>query len=266
MRSMGSRGKKVFDTSVMVFPNLFTTGNLFCGFYSIILSLKGNFTGAAYLILAAGVFDLVDGRVARLVKGVSEFGKEYDSLADLVSFGIAPAILAYVSNLMFIPRIGWLTAFLLVACGALRLARFNVIYKSRDPRFFVGLPIPIAAVSIATCFLFIKQIGVDIKDNYIFIAIIPVVSFLMVSGINYKSYKKAQDSVRKDFFANMVIFLLILVLVAVHPDLILFVMVCIYIVHGFILDSYNRIRSMLINKRTRRNIRFKGKDGAAGIS
>ena len=114
-----------------MFPNLFTTGNLFCGFYSIIMSLKGNFSGAAYLILAAGIFDLLDGRVARLVKSVSEFGKEYDSLADLVSFGVAPAMIVYLCNLVFIPRIGWLVAFLMVACGALRLARFNVMSSLR---------------------------------------------------------------------------------------------------------------------------------------
>lgn len=261
MMNKESRRKKVFDTSVIVFPNLFTTGNLFCGFYSIVLSLKGNFTGAAYLILAAGIFDLVDGRVARLVKSVSEFGKEYDSLADLVSFGVAPAIMAYLCNLMFIPRIGWLAAFLMVACGALRLARFNVIYKLRDPRFFVGLPIPIAAATIATCYLFIRETGIDVKDNYIFLSLVPIISFLMVSGVSYKSYKKAQDTVRKDFFANMVIFLLLLVVVAVHPDLMLFVLAIIYIVHGFLLDSYNRIRSMVTNKKMKHAARLKDKDG-----
>ena len=261
MANMGSRRKKVLDTSIIVFPNLFTTGNLFCGFYSIVLSLRGNFTGAAYLILAAGIFDLVDGRVARIVKGVSEFGKEYDSLADLVSFGVAPALMAYLCNLMFIPRIGWLAAFLMVACGALRLARFNVIYKSRDPRFFVGLPIPIAAAAVATCLLFIRETGIDVKDNYIFLSLIPLISFLMVSGVNYKSYKKAQDTVRRDFFANMVIFLLLLVVVAVHPDLVLFILAVIYIVHGLILDFYNRIRSMIVNKKTRRIARFKDKNG-----
>jgi CDP-diacylglycerol--serine O-phosphatidyltransferase len=261
MNKMGPRRKKVLDTSIVVFPNLFTTGNLFCGFYSIIMSLKGNFSGAAYLILAAGIFDLLDGRVARLVKSVSEFGKEYDSLADLVSFGVAPAMIAYLCNLMFIPRIGWLAAFLMVACGALRLARFNVMSSLRDPRFFVGLPIPIAAVTVATCYLFIREIGVDVKDNYIFLALVPIVSFLMVSGVNYKSYKKAQDTVRRDFFANMVIFLLLLVVVAVHPDLMLFLLAIIYIVHGLLLDSYNRVRSMILSKKVKRVTRLKDKDG-----
>jgi len=260
MTNREARRKKVMDTSILVFPNLFTTGNLFCGFYSIICSLKGNFLAAAYLILAAGIFDLVDGRVARLVKGVSEFGKEYDSLADLVSFGVAPALLTYLCNLIFVPRIGWLAAFLLVACGALRLARFNVIQSSKDPRFFVGLPIPIAAATIATGYLFAKEIGLNINSTYLFVILVPVVSFLMVSAVSYKSYKKAQETIRRDFFANMVIFLLLLVVVAVHPDLVLFLLAVIYIVHGLIMELYNRVKTFVLNKKIRAAIRLRTKD------
>ena len=256
MTSREARRKKVLDTSILVFPNLFTTGNLFCGFYSIICSLKGNFLAAAYLILAAGIFDLVDGRVARLVKGVSEFGKEYDSLADLVSFGVAPALLAYLCNLVFVPRIGWLAAFLLVACGALRLARFNVICSEKDPRFFVGLPIPIAAATVATCYLFVREIGIDLKSTYFFIILVPIISFLMVSSVSYKSYKKAQGTVRKDFFANMVIFLLLLVVVAVHPDLVLFLLAVIYIVNGLVMELYNRIKMLVVNKKTKATLKL----------
>jgi len=265
MTNKETRRKKVFDTSILIFPNLFTTGNLFCGFYSIICSLKGNFLAAAYLILAAGIFDLLDGRVARLVKSVSEFGKEYDSLADLVSFGVAPALLAYLCNLVFIPRIGWLAAFLLVACGALRLARFNVIYSSRDPRFFVGLPIPIAAATVATGYLFAKEIGIDLKDSYIFIVLVPIVSFLMVSAVSYKSYKKAQETIRRDFFANMVIFLLLLVVVAVHPDLVLFLLAVVYIINGLVMELYNRVKTFVLNKKMKSSSRLKTKD-SNGIS
>jgi len=265
MTSREARRKKVFDTSILVFPNLFTTGNLFCGFYSIICSLKGNFSAAAYLILAAGIFDLVDGRVARLVKGVSEFGKEYDSLADLVSFGVAPAMLAYLCNLIFIPRIGWLAAFLLVACGALRLARFNVIHSTKDPRFFVGLPIPISAATVATCYLFVKEIGIDLNNTYIFIILVPIVSFLMVSAVSYKSYKKAQETIKRDFFSNMVIFLLLLIVVAVHPDLVLFLLAVIYIVNGIIMELYNRIKAFVLSKKTKSSIRLRTKD-SDGIS
>jgi CDP-diacylglycerol---serine O-phosphatidyltransferase len=261
MTNRESRRKKVFDTSVLVFPNLFTTGNLFCGFYSIICSLRGDFYLAAYFILVAGLFDLVDGRVARLVKSVSEFGKEYDSLADLVSFGVAPALMAYLCNLSFIPRVGWLVSFLFVACGALRLARFNVISELKDPRFFVGLPIPIAAATVATGYLFVKETGIDVRSNYIFVVMVPILSFLMVSAVNYKSYKKAQETVKKVFFTNMIMFLLLLVVVAVHPDLVLFMLAVIYIVYGFLMDVYNRIRLMLTNKKTKFAARLRDKDG-----
>ena len=255
------RRKKVLDTSILIFPNLFTTGNLFCGFYSIICSLNSNYTAAAYFILAAGLFDLVDGRVARLVKSVSEFGKEYDSLADLVSFGVAPALMAYLSNLSFIPRLGWLVAFLFVACGALRLARFNIIYKTRDPLYFVGLPIPIAAATLATCYLFLKEIGIDPSNNYFFVSLLPVVSFLMVSGVNYKSYKKTQDTVKRDFFANMVIFLLLVVIVAVYPDLMLFIFAVVYIVQGLVLDTYNRLKNLFSSKKNKIPAKLKNKTG-----
>ncbi|MEI6080496.1 MAG: CDP-diacylglycerol--serine O-phosphatidyltransferase [bacterium] len=171
------RNKKIKDTSVLVFPNLFTTGNLFCGFYSIINSLRGHYLMAAYFILAATLFDLVDGRVARLIKGVSDFGKEYDSLSDLVSFGVAPAILAYMSYLVDIPRLGWLAAFLYVACGALRLARFNVVYMNKDPQYFMGLPIPVAASTIAASFLFMKELGIDYAGHYWLLGLILLMSF-----------------------------------------------------------------------------------------
>src|ERR1700679_3381236 len=111
---------------IYILPNLFTTGNMFFGFFSMIQSLQGNFTVAAYCIVAAAVFDLLDGRVARMTQATSKFGMEYDSLSDLVSFGVAPAILLYLWALKPFERIGWLASFMFMACGALRLARFNV--------------------------------------------------------------------------------------------------------------------------------------------
>jgi CDP-diacylglycerol--serine O-phosphatidyltransferase len=242
-----TRRKKIKETSILVFPNLFTTGNLFCGFYSIISSLKGEFILAAYLILAAAVFDLVDGRVARLVKGVSDFGKEYDSLSDLVSFGVAPSILAYLSYLADMPRLGWLAAFLFVACGTLRLARFNVIYMSRDPQYFIGLPIPVAATTIASCFLFVKELGIDYEGHYWLLALILLVSFLMVSTVSYKSYKKPEKAVKSRIFRNMILFLLLLIVVAVKPELVIFAICLAYIGQGILSYAYNRAR-MAIGK------------------
>jgi len=249
----GSKRKRMLDTSVLVFPNLFTTGNLFCGFYSIISTLKGSYVLAAYLILAAALFDMVDGKVARLVKGVSDFGREYDSLSDLVSFGVAPALLAYMSYLAFIPRLGWLVAFLFVACGALRLARFNIIYKIVNPEYFIGLPIPIAAVTVASAYLFFREVGFNYEKNYIFLALLFFVSFLMVSSITYKSYKKPEQKIRSGFFTNMVIFLLLLITVAVNPDIVMIFLCLVYVFHGIFVDLYKSSIS-IFSKHRKRNL------------
>lgn len=250
------RKKKIKDTSILVFPNLFTTGNLFCGFFSIISSLKGNFILASYLILVATLFDMVDGRVARLLKGVSDFGKEYDSLSDLVSFGVAPAILVYMSYLLYIPRLGWLAAFLFVACGALRLARFNVISLTRDPQYFLGLPIPLAAATLASCFLFLKELKISYDGHYWLLVLIILVSLLMVSSISYKSYKKPESTIKNKSFNNMILFLLLLVVVAVNPQIVIFALCILYIIQGLLSYAYKGGLSFFAkNKRNKKIIK-----------
>ncbi|MCX6111937.1 MAG: CDP-diacylglycerol--serine O-phosphatidyltransferase [Proteobacteria bacterium] len=246
------RKKRIKDTSVLVFPNLFTTGNLFCGFYSIISSLKGNFILASYLILIATLFDMVDGRVARLLKGVSDFGKEYDSLSDLVSFGVAPSILVYMSYLVDIPRLGWLAAFLFVACGALRLARFNIMDISRDPRYFIGLPIPVAAATLASFFLFSGELKLSYDGHYWFLGLIFLMSFLMISAVNYKSYKKPEKAIKRKFYTNMVFFLLLLIVVAVNPQIIIFALCCVYIAQGLLYYIYNGVKMLFKSKKNKR--------------
>lgn len=250
------RKKKIKDTSILVFPNLFTTGNLFCGFFSIISSLKGNFILASYLILIATLFDMVDGRVARLLKGVSDFGKEYDSLSDLVSFGVAPSILVYMSYLVYIPRLGWLAAFLFVACGALRLARFNVTSLTKDPQYFLGLPIPLAAATLASCFLFLKELKISYDGHYWLLVLIILVSLLMVSSISYKSYKKPESAIKNKSFNNMILFLLLLVVVAVNPQIVIFALCILYITQGLLSYAYKWILSFFIkNKKNKKSIK-----------
>src|ERR1700733_9449296 len=146
---------------IYVLPNLFTTGNMFFGFLSMIQSLEGHFVIAAYCIVAAAVFDTLDGRVARMTHATSKFGMEYDSLSDLVSFGVAPAILLYLWALKPFDRIGWLASFMYMACGALRLARFNVQAQSVEKKYFQGLPIPMAAGIVATSVTAALQTGID---------------------------------------------------------------------------------------------------------
>src|ERR1035437_6238636 len=139
---------------IYIVPNFVTTLNLLCGFYSIILSIQRDFSRAAWAIVIASCFDLLDGRIARLAKATSSFGSEYDSMADLMSFGVAPAILMYQWCLAPLGDAGWGTGFLFVACGALRLARFNVRHDLVPKGQFQGLPIPTAAGVVATLVIF----------------------------------------------------------------------------------------------------------------
>ncbi len=133
----GLREKR--SRSIFLLPSLLTTGNLFCGFLALLLTVQGRYTDAAIAIFVAMVMDLLDGRVARLMKATSQFGVEYDSLADVVSFGVAPAFLMYSFALAKLGRPAWFAAFLFAICGALRLARFNVLHRRRDKRYFTGL-------------------------------------------------------------------------------------------------------------------------------
>jgi CDP-diacylglycerol--serine O-phosphatidyltransferase len=151
MKAIGARRK--LGGAVYILPNLITTGNLFFGFFSIVKGLQGNFLWASGAILLAAIFDVLDGRVARMTNSQSEFGVQYDSLCDLISFGAAPALLMYKAGLSEAGRLGWIVCFLFLACGALRLARFNVqssIGKASGD--FTGLPIPMAA-GVVACFV-----------------------------------------------------------------------------------------------------------------
>ena len=153
------RPRSSLRKGVYVLPSLITTGGLFAGFYSVIASLRGDFFVAAVAILVANVCDILDGRIARLTHTTSRFGIEYDSLADLVAFGVAPGILVYRWALEPWGSWGWLAASLYVTCGALRLARFNIQYDSAEKRHFSGLPIPAAAEVIASTVLLYCYLG-----------------------------------------------------------------------------------------------------------
>ena len=174
---------------LFVLPTLFTVGNLFCGYLSIWSSIKGTFETSAWLIVAAAVLDALDGRIARMTNSTSKFGAEYDSLADLVSFGVAPAVLAHSWGLSDFARLGWIASFLFVVCGSMRLARFNIQTRIVDKRYFVGLPIPAAAAVIATLVLATPERLV----NRVFMAGVLVgtflLSYLMISTIRYRSFK-----------------------------------------------------------------------------
>jgi CDP-diacylglycerol---serine O-phosphatidyltransferase len=174
---------------LFILPTLFTVGNLFCGYLSLWCSIRGTFETAAVLIIAAGILDALDGRVARMTHSTSKFGEEYDSLADLVSFGVAPAVLAYSWGLADFHRLGWMASFLFVVCGSMRLARFNIQTHVADKRYFVGLPIPAAAGAIATIVLATPERLVSRVWMGGLLGLTIVLSYLMISTIRYRSFK-----------------------------------------------------------------------------
>ena len=181
--------REKLSRGLFVLPTLFTVGNLFCGYLSIWCSIRGTFETAAYLIIVAAVLDALDGRIARMTNSASEFGEEYDSLADLVSFGVAPAVLAYSWGLADFSRLGWLVSFLFVVCGSMRLARFNIQTHVVEKKYFIGLPIPMAAGTIATLVLATPEPLVDrVWMTGLFILTV-ILSYLMISTIRYRSFK-----------------------------------------------------------------------------
>jgi CDP-diacylglycerol--serine O-phosphatidyltransferase len=217
---------------VYILPNLFTTGNLFCGFWAIISVFQERFFYAAIAILLASVFDILDGKVARLSGATTKFGIQYDSLADLVSFGIAPAVLAFSWALRPYGRFGWLAAFLFVVCGALRLARFNVQTSSGEVKYFKGLPIPAAATMIAlTILLYLRLIETGLVKDVVILVMIYILAFLMVSNIRYFSFKEFDLAKRKPF--SIFIFLILTIIVIImEPVIVLFGFVLFYILSG----------------------------------
>lgn len=218
---------------IYMIPNLLTTGNLFSGFYAIISVFNADYLIASVAILIASVFDFLDGKSARLVKATSRFGVEYDSLADVISFGVAPGLLIYSWALNSYGRIGWLAVFLYTACGALRLARFNTQTSSSDSRYFTGLPIPVAAAVIASIVLLdhhILRIGKEIKPLLILIITYSLAA-LMVSSVKYRSFKDLNLKERKPFNFLVSAVLLLIVLIAA-PQIMFFLVAASYALSG----------------------------------
>lgn len=237
------RSKKASKKGIYILPNLFTSGCLFGGFYAIIAAIQGRYDAAAIAILIASLCDGLDGKIARFTNTTSQFGVEYDSLADLVAFGVAPGLLAFEWSLQSFGRFGWLAIFLYVICGALRLARFNIQKSSLESRHFKGLPIPCAAIFIATFVLFFNSYGgPDMARHAVIIVAMYLLSFLMVSTINYISFKEFELFKRKPFNV-LVATILILIVVAYKPAVMLFIFSFVYIVSGPAMTAYKLARS-----------------------
>ena len=217
---------------IYILPNLLTTGNLLCGFWSIISVFQERFYLAAVAILLAAVFDVFDGKVAKLSGTTSKFGMQYDSLADLVSFGIAPALLAFSWALRPYGKFGWLAAFLFVACGAIRLARYNVLASTGETKYFKGLPIPVAAAMIAfTILLYFQLIETDWVKDIVILVMIYILAFLMVSNIRYFSFKELNLAKRKPF-SILIFVVLSLTVIVMEPVIVLSAFILLYVFSG----------------------------------
>ncbi len=227
----GADGSDRPPKGVYILPNLFTTASLFAAFYSIIQATVGNFENAAIAIIVAAVLDTLDGRVARWTNTASDFGKEYDSLVDLVSFGLAPALILFEWGLGQIGKSGWLVAFLYVATTALRLARFNT-HSSPSKRYFQGLPCPAAAVLLAagiwTAHAYTLSGGIY---NGAAVAFMVLLSFAMVSSVPYRSFKDL-DLKHRVPFVFVLGLVMVFVLISVDPPLVLLAIFFGYAVSG----------------------------------
>lgn len=217
---------------VYILPNLVTAGGIFAGFYAIIAATDGHYDRAAWFILLAAIFDGLDGKIARLTGTSSKFGVELDSLADVISFGVAPGVLLYLWALRPFGRLGWLAAFLYVICGALRLARFNVQVSTVESRRFIGIPIPAAACIVASCVLLFYELGgTGTIKMFSMVVLVFVLAFLMISNIKYLSLKDPELFKRQPFII-LVGSIAVLVIVVAKPEVMLFLIGMAYMVSG----------------------------------
>jgi CDP-diacylglycerol--serine O-phosphatidyltransferase len=225
------RGGRRVRRGIYLLPSLFTMGNIFLGFWAVVQGLRGNFGPAALAVMVAGVLDTVDGRIARMTGTESEFGKELDSLADVLTFGSAPALLAFLWGLHEFPRVGWLAPLFFVVCCATRLARFNVQTKVVDSRFFAGLPTPAAAATVVSVLFFDPDRDWRTWMAGSLLVLMPLVALLMVSTFRYRSSKQL-DFRRRRSYRSVLVPLAILLLIVWRPQIVLLALSLVYAASG----------------------------------
>ncbi|MFK5926454.1 MAG: CDP-diacylglycerol--serine O-phosphatidyltransferase [Desulfuromusa sp.] len=223
---------------VYLLPNLITAAGIFAGFYVIIAATDGHYERAAWFIMLAAIFDGLDGKVARITGTSSKFGVELDSLADVISFGVAPGVLLYLWALRPFGKLGWLAAFLYVICGALRLARFNVQVSTVESRRFIGIPIPAAACIVATCVLLFYELGgTGTIKMFSMVVLVFLLAFLMISNVKYLSLKDPELFKRQPFMM-LVIAIMLLIIIVAKPEVMLFLVGMAYMVSGPIVSFW----------------------------
>jgi CDP-diacylglycerol--serine O-phosphatidyltransferase len=242
LRRTADRPRRRFRRGVYILPTLFTLGNMFCGYSCIVYAMRGEFETAAPFIGFAIVLDMLDGRIARMTGSASDFGVEFDSLADVISFGIAPAILSFSWGLQPLGRLGWLAGFLFLTAAAMRLARFNIQSgMGGDKRYFVGMPSPAAAaIPAATVFAYPYGLA-DYRAALPALAMVLVPAALMVSTIRFRSFKSIDLQSRRSY--TVVILLAAgIALIATHPRVVLVVLAYSYLASAFVGLAISRLR------------------------
>ncbi|WP_440615347.1 CDP-diacylglycerol--serine O-phosphatidyltransferase [Cysteiniphilum sp. 6C5] len=235
--------------SIYILPNLFTSASLFAGFYAIIAAFNSHFVLASVCIYVAAIMDSLDGRVARLTNTQSAFGAEYDSLADIVSFGVAPALIIYFWAVKHLDQFGWAVAFIYLACVALRLARFNTQLDDNSPdskRYFTGLPCPASAATIAGFVWFCNTLGHTSAEGWVtfFATIITLyLSAMMVSNIKFRSFKD-YDLKGKVVFTQTVFVVFIIAIIFIDPSVTLFVIFMVYALSGSVARIFKGKQTM----------------------
>lgn len=253
-----TKSNKIGRKGIYLLPNLFTTGALFAGYYSIIASIQGKFETACVFIFIAALLDALDGRVARLTNTQSEFGEQYDSLSDLISFGVAPSLLMFNWSLYHLTavhpvmgKIGWLAAFIFAVSGALRLAHFNTQIGVADKAYFQGLPSP-AAAAVLSSFVWVcvdlELVGADLK--YIALPVTVISGLLMVSRFKYYSFKTIPFRENVSFIWILLL-VLVFVLLTIKTAWVLFVAFSAYAISGIVISAL-RFKRKRDKKRSRK--------------
>jgi CDP-diacylglycerol--serine O-phosphatidyltransferase len=246
--------EKKIKKGIYLLPNILTTFGLFSGFLAIIFATKGQYAESAIAIFVAMLWDGLDGRVARLTNTQSAFGEQYDSMADMVSFCVTPALLMYFWQFEQIGKIGWIGAFIYVAAGALRLSRFNTQIGVEDKRYFQGLPSPAAAALIAGLVWTKELIGATPYDSYLTFAswiILVGAGVLMVSNIRYYSFKEVNLKCKASF-KILLIAILIIIVVTLRPSVILFVFFLTYALSGLIITIVDVRKKRALKKKSKK--------------
>ena len=252
-------GKKVRRRGIYLLPNLLTLGALFSGFYAVIAGMSGNFNEAGWAILIAGVLDGLDGRIARLTNTQSAFGAQFDSLSDMVSFGVAPSLIMFSWAFAPLGRVGWAASFIYMSCAALRLARFNVQLGTVDKRFFLGLQSPLAAGLVTFVPWLGYKYGLEVTPLVAYLAAILTVfaGLLMISNYKYSSFKELQFKGTVPYMV-FVFAVVLLVVVAQNPHEVLLSMCVVYALSGPSMWVYkSRFKKQTVKKKSKSDAKSK---------